>query len=266
MSNARPEIDWQPHTAAGEKLRGLRDDPGRILLMGAAVGLLLGGLMPWAEGRDPAGLPVAYTPQQALAEGYIMIVLALALAVLARSRVLVESKSRTVQLLPLALAFIAAAMWLGAERTSLIYIEDWTSGGGHGTQTFWRLLTLVAIVAIVAGTLWLDRTRPADVRAQTRPLSAEWRPSRVGVLEALAAGVLGVVGAVLGGALTFAALGANGSFFAVFITLVGMAAGISAGLGIVRWFRGGADRARPEPSMQSSNGRITVSRVERRRP
>jgi hypothetical protein len=245
--------------------RGLRDDPGRIVLIGAAVALFLGGILPWAQGTDPGGHPVSYTPQEALAEGYIMLVLALVLVVLARIRLLVESTSRTVQLLPIVIAVVAVAMWLGADRTSLLRIAEWTSGGGSGAHTIWRLVTLGSIAAMVVGTLWLDRTRPADIRADTRGLIAEWKPSRVGTVEALVAGSLGFVGAALGAILTIAALGPNGAIFAVFVTLFGMAAGISAGLGISRWFRGGAERSQDEPPLSSSKAKVTVSPVERRR-
>jgi hypothetical protein len=267
VTDAQPEIDWQPAPITGERDRGLRDDPGRIVLLIAAVGLVLGGLMPWAEGRDPAGFPVAYTPQAGLAEGYLLLVSALILAILASGRVLVESGSRTVQLLPLAVAVVALAMWLGADRTSLMHIEEWTSGGGFGAQTVWRVLTAGAIVAIVAGTIWLEFTRPAEVRGRTRGLVAEWRPSRVGLTEAVVAGVFGIAGALIGGALTIVALGPNGSIFAVFVSLVGMAAGISAGVGIVRWVTGGGDRGSSDGGSPTSSAKqkVSVSRVVRRR-
>jgi hypothetical protein len=267
VTDAPTNIEWQPQPAAAERERGLRDDPGRILLLLAAVGLLLGGLMPWAEGKDPAGLPIAYTAQQGLAEGYLMLVCALVLAVLASRRLLVESTSRTVQLIPLAVAVVAVTMWLGAERTSLLRIEEWASGGGFGVQTVWRVVTAVAIVGIIAGTVWLEFTRPADIRASTRGLIAEWRPSRVGFIEALVAGALGIAGALVGGAVTIGALGPNGSIFAVFVSLVGMAVGISVGLGIVRWVNGGADRGSSDGGSASGAPRqkVSVSRVIRRR-
>jgi hypothetical protein len=229
------------------------------------VALFLGGILPWAQGTDPSGHAVSYTPQEALAEGYIMIVLALALAVIAWIRLLVESTSRTVQLVPIAMAVVALAMWSGADRTSLLRLAEWTSGGGSGAQTIWRLVTLGAIAAMVAGTIWLDRTRPADIKEATRGLIAEWKPSRVGTVEALLAGALGFVGAALGAILTIAALGPNGAIFAVFVTLFGMAAGISAGLGIARWFRGGAERSQDAPDVTSSKSKIAVTPVERRR-
>jgi len=260
--SSRP-IDWRPHTPDAAPDRRLRDDPGRILLLAAAVAIFLGGLMPWAQGTDPGGRPIAYTPQQALAEGYIMIVLALVLAVLAAGRWLVESSTRTVQLSPLAIAVVGGAMWLGADRTSNLYITDWTNGGGSGEQTIWRLITLGAIVAIVVATIWLEFTRPRDIRAETRSLLSEWTPSRVSVVEALAAGTLGITLAVIGGAATIIAIGPNGAIFAVFISLLAMAAGISAGLGLVRWFRGGGDGTSSDPANQRR--KIALSRVSRRR-
>jgi hypothetical protein len=263
VSDQRQTINWQPQPAAVERLRGLRDDPGRAVLLVAAALLLAGSLLPWAEGIDPGGHPIAYTAQEGLAEGFILIVVVLILAVLAGSRVLVETTSRTTQLLPLALAVVALAMWLGAERTSLEYIADWTNGGGSGHQTNMRLVTALGIVLIVAGTLWLEFSRPADVRGATRGLRVEWHISRVGALEASVAAVLAVIGAVVAGVATIFALGPNGSFFAVFTSMFGMAVGISVGLGLVRWFRGGEDR--PKEERPSAAAKVSLSRVERRR-
>ena len=270
MTESSPRIDWQPHSVAAEPSRGLRDDAARVVLLLAALALFLGGLLPWAEGIDATGHAVSYTPQAGLAEGYVMMVVALILAALSRGRVLLETTSRTVQLVPLALAVVAGAMWLGADRASLEDISLWQAGGGTGAQTAWRLVTGAAIAGIVTGTIWLDFARPADVRARTSGLIAEWRVSRVGFAEAVAAAVLGFGGAIASGAVTIIALGPNGAIFAVFVTLFGMAAGISAGLGIVRWARGGAERGssdapRSTTTTAAAKEKVSASRVVRRR-
>ena len=90
MTDAQPAIEWKPQTPELEPLRRLRDDPGRILLLIATALLLAGAFLPWAEGLDALQKPVAYTAQMAFAEGYILMVIALILGVLAGTRILVE--------------------------------------------------------------------------------------------------------------------------------------------------------------------------------
>ena len=265
MTESRTDIEWQPSVAAEERLRGFRDDPGRILLLISAVLLLAGAFLPWAQGLDPLQKPIAYTAQEGLADGFILMVLALMLAVMAGTRLLVETTSRTVQLLPLGLAVVALAMWIGADRASLEAIKDWEDLGGRGDQTLMRITTALGIVLIVAGVLWLEVTRPKQVKAATRGLRAEWRVSRVSLLEGIVATILAIVFAAIFGAATIAAIGPNGAFFAVFSTLIGMAIGISLGLGIVRWFRGGRDTPPVPETPSPTEPKVELNKVERKR-
>lgn len=189
--------------------------------------------------------------------------MALILAFLAYGSTLVESRSRTVQLIPLVLVVVAAAMWLGADRTSNFYIESWLNGGGSGSQTLMPLVTAAGIALIVVGTVWLELTRPAAVKAQTRGLMDEWRISRVAMAELVVAGTLGVTLAVVSGVAMIWFLGGNGAVFAVFVSLFGLAVGISAGLALVRGLRGGAERKSAEAN--SNKPQVTLDRVERKR-
>ena len=107
---------WQPQATASGAPRGLRDDPGRILLLIAAALCLSGHSCRGPRVSTPLGHPVAYTAQMGLADGLHPARLALILAVMAGTRMLVETTSRTMQLLPLALAVVAVAMWIGADR------------------------------------------------------------------------------------------------------------------------------------------------------
>lgn len=263
MSDTRPQIDWHPHSPAAKPERGLRDDPGRIVLLAACAGMIISAFPPWAEGIHPAGFPISYSPQEYLAEGFVIFLLAIILAVLAWGHWLVESTSRTVQLLPVVIAVIAAAMWIGADRVSTLLIEQWTDGGGSGAHTIWRLVSAASIVTILVGTVLLEASRPAEMKAQTRGLIAEWRPSRVGFSAGLLAAALGIGFAIVGAVITLAVVGGNGAIFAVFVSLFGMAAGISVGLGISRWIRG-ADQPGGREGMESTTGRVEISRVERR--
>ena len=232
----------------------------------SAVLLLAGAFLPWASGLDPLQKPIAYTAQEGLADGFLLMVLAFALAFMAGTRLLVQTTSRTVQLLPLALAVVALAMWIGADRASLAAIKSWEDLGGRGDQTIIRVTTGLGIMLIVAGVVWLEFTRPKEVKAATRGLRDEWRISRVSVLEAIVAGTLAIIFAVTFGVATIAAIGGNGAVFAVFTTLIGMAVGISVGLGLVRWVRGGRDTPAVADDAQATNKpKVELTRVERKR-
>jgi hypothetical protein len=263
VTEQTPRIEWQPHAEVG-RLRGFRDDPGRIVLLFAAVLLLAGAFLPWAEGKDPIQRPIVYTAQMAFAEGFILLVLAGIIAIMAGTHALVETTSRTVFLLPLALAVVAVAMWIGADRESMIFIDDWVEGGGSGTQTAIKFVTAIGIALIPIGLFWIERTRPADVKAATRGLREEWKISRLGAAEAAVAAVFAIVCAAIAGVVTVFVVGPDGAFFAVFTSLLGMGFGISLGIGLMRWFRGGEERAATEPARTRPD--IEVAKVVRKRP
>jgi hypothetical protein len=69
-----------------------------------------------------------------------------------------------------------------------------------------------------------------------------------------------VIFAVAFGAATIAAVGPNGAFFAVFSTLIGMAVGISIGLGLVRWIRGGKDTETTVEVPPSNRPKVELSK------
>ena len=265
MTESRTGVEWQPHVVAGARLRGFRDDPGRVVLLISAVLLFVGAFLPWASGLDPLQKPITYTAQEGLADGFLLMVLAAILAVMAGTRLLVETTSRTVQLLPLGLAVVAVAMWIGANRASIAAIKDWETLGGQGDQTLIPITTAIAIGLILLGVLWLEVTRPQEVKAATRGLREEWRISRVSLVEGIVAAILAVIFAVAFGAATIAAVGPNGAFFAVFSTLIGMAVGISIGLGLVRWIRGGKNTDTTADVPPSNRPKVELSKVERKR-
>jgi hypothetical protein len=64
---------------------------------------------------------------------------------------------------------------------------------------------------------------------------------------------------------TIVALGGNGAVFAVFTSLIGMAVGISMGLGLVRWFRGGRDTPATSDVPPTNRPKVELNRVERKR-
>jgi ABC-type Fe3+ transport system permease subunit len=167
--------------------------------------------------------------------------------------------------LPFGLAVVAVAMWIGADRASLAAVEDWESLGGQGDQTLIPMITAIGIGLIVLGVLWLEVTRPTNVKAATHGLRDEWRISRVSLVEGIVAAILAVVFAVAFGAATIAAVGPNGAFFAVFSTLIGMAVGISVGLGLVRWIRGGKDTETTPDVPPPNRPKVELSKVERKR-
>lgn len=256
MSNQLPRSrlpqDWRPATPIVPPPPDppfLRD-PARLLLAFAAFGMIVGCLLPWAVGTDGMGRPDAHRPTMGTAEGVWIIGGGITLAFLARGRLIWETTSRLLQLLPLAIAALSAIMWVGASYQAGQAIVTWTRRGGGGETTPVPLLALAGIVAAFAAAGWLERRRPADVRAATRGLAAELGFTRrsagkIGLTLVLglcgaAAGI--AVGVVIGGPLREMS---GATLLAIILAVFGLFIGI--GLGIYAGDRLPGPRPGPPP-------------------
>jgi len=208
-------------------------DPPRLLFVAGAVCLIVGSLMPWAVGLDPVARPDSYRPTQGTAEGVLLIAFGVLLLFLARNRIMWETTSRSLQLLPLLLVLVSISMWLGADFYSRQVIEEWVRGGGSGAQTNAPLIVAAGIGAVALAFGWLEWRRPSGVKAQTRPLIAEWGISRWSATAVAVAFGLGLLGAALGVILPALFLGAESMALAVFLAVFGLFIGIGLGLWLV---------------------------------
>lgn len=232
MSARFDRTDWQTTAGAPEAGRSLLRDPGRLLFLGAAVGLLVSSLTPWATGAHAAGQPLSYRPTEGLGEGVYFIAAAVVLAILARGRAMLETTSRTLQLLPLGLVIVSGAMWVGANRLSTAAIAEWETVGATGAQTTSPAIAAISIAAAAAGFVWFELRRPRQVRAATQSIFAEWGITRRGSAELVVSIGLGLIGGVIGLAIGVLSLETYGVLLGLFLAIFGFV----LGAGLARLF------------------------------
>ena len=231
------ELNWRASRQGDDRPPALPlwREPYRLLLLAAAIGLVATSLLPWATGTDALGRPDSYRPTQATGEGVWLIGFGVLLAFVASGNWLMETTSRSLQLLPLVIGLASAAMWISAERYSREIVAGWIDRGGSGEQTLMPWLCAAAIVAIGLAFAWLELKRPAAVRRQTTGLRKEWGLTRWSAVSILIAVGLAVLGAVVALGVALAVLGSLGVVVAIVLAGLGLLVGVNVGLAISRW-------------------------------
>lgn len=226
---------------AGAPERPAEGRPATVLLLVGRGLLAIGGLLliwaslqPWATGTTAAGDPVAYRPTGGLGEGVYMLVGGFLVIALALTRPLVAATNRLLQIVPFLVAIVVGLMWLNALDYARDAIASWQFGGGQGAQTFGLLLAPAAALLIVAASLMLEFSRPAEVRAQTRSLVAELGLTRRGVAGVLIATAFALAGGALGMSLTVLAFGMRGVLPGIMLGIFGFLIGVAIGGRVAR--------------------------------
>jgi hypothetical protein len=214
--------------------RSLVEEPGRGLLVVAGALFVVASLLPWAEGVNAAGEPLAVRPTEGLGEGVYMLFGGLLLLALGATRLIAETSNRLLQLVPFGVALLAGAMWLNANGLSLRAIETWQFGGGSGAQTIAPWLAAAGVAATVAGAIVLELRRPDEVRQQTRSVGAELGINRRGLIGALVAAAMGVLGGAIAMGATVAIFGIRGILPGIVLGTFGFLVGLGVGTRIAR--------------------------------
>jgi len=207
---------------------------GRGLLAIGGLLLIWAALQPWATGTTAGGEPVSYRPTGGLGEGVYMLLGGILVVALALTRPLVAAANRLIQIVPFLVAIVAGLMWLNAVDYARDAIATWQFGGGQGAQTLGLLLAPAGALVIVAASLILEFSRPAEVRAQTRPLVAELGLTRRGVAGVLIATAFALAGGVLGMSMTVLAFGMRGVLPGILLGIFGFLIGVAIGGRVAR--------------------------------
>jgi predicted membrane protein len=238
MSGRLNDLDWKPSSVATTERRTLLREPARAVTVLAALGIVVGSLLPWATGVDSVQHAVGFRPTEGQGDGVWLFAFGIALIILTLSRNAAESRSRTVQLAPILVAICAGLIWITADRSSQDVVDFWIQGGGTGSKTPVVLAVAGSILVAIAGGVWLELRRPAAIRAETGPLVAELGLTRRSVAETVGAGVGAVAGITLGLAVGLYLTG--GAIWSVGILIVtgiaGLALGYYLGLRVGRYF------------------------------
>jgi hypothetical protein len=183
-----------------------------------------------------------YRATQATGEGVVMIAGAVLLVFLARDRLMWETSSRLVQLLPVLVALFIGALSLSVENYAAQRIEEWQLRGGGGDFTVARYLVLGGMALAVFAVLWLERKRSTHVRQDTRSLVGELGLTRWSALTALIALLFGLAGASLAAIGIMLSTGIEGLLPAVFLGIFGLFGGIAVGVRFARWLERASGR------------------------
>jgi uncharacterized membrane protein len=221
----------------------------RILLLLAAAGYVLVAWIPWAAG-EAVGRPTQYSAYEG-GEGVWLMIFAAVVAALGATGLLADATSRTLQLLPLIVAIGAAVMWQGANTLAQFEITFWINQAGTGDFTLIRWVAALAIAANAVAWFLYERWRPAEISRKTQPLSRELSIDRWNVATVIVAVILGTLAGGAALSLVIGAWGAKASIIALLLAVVGLFAGASLGVRLVRWVHRATTRAAHSPTPRS---------------
>jgi hypothetical protein len=204
-------------------VRPLLLEPFRLVMVAGAVLTMIGTLTPWASGLDHARNPTSFSPITD-ADGVLFVLISIAAPILALSRSVADSRTRTLQASTTVVAVVAVLNWLTAVRTGPpAYVG--------GERVLWIDQQAPGIVIAGAGVALL-------LIAGSRIGVSAWRHNgtlddpldvvltRGSLINGLTQGGLGVGGFIVG---LYASLAAFGPY-AILVMTLGALGGGGAGL------------------------------------
>jgi hypothetical protein len=166
----------------------------RIAFAVSAVIMLIGSLMPWAEGM--VGLqPKSFGGFDGAADGLILAALSLVALLFARSPEFLDAPEGLRRWAPMLLGLVCVGLWLLGFQAAQFQIAGWVDDDGHGSMAigFW-IAGLGAMALAVAGSYATLRYH----EGQTTDPTALIRLPRRSDAPTLLAWVFGIGGLVLG--------------------------------------------------------------------
>jgi hypothetical protein len=243
MTSGISRLHWQANSGLELHQESLLRDPARVAVAVAGVVMIVCSVLPWARGYSVAG-PVWFVPTQGTGDGLLIAICSVLMITFTLRRSLVESHSRSVQLLAPAVAVTAAALWISGEQSARFTVQQWLYNGWTAWETEAVQITLAASLVAVVATLWIEVHRPGSQRAATSSLWTEWQLTESGLIQ----GILGFIGGVLGAAAGLA-IGvevsggwALGALLFVLLCVPGLIFGAQLGIWIGRLIGGRLER------------------------
>ncbi|HEX5015666.1 MAG TPA: hypothetical protein VFV72_16085 [Candidatus Limnocylindrales bacterium] len=166
----------------------------RIAFAISAVVMLIGSLMPWAEGMV-GRLPKSFGGFDGAADGLILAALAVVALLFARSPEFLDAPDGLRRWAPMLLGLVCVGLWLLGFQAAQFQIAGWVDDDGHGSMTigYW-IAGIGALALAVAGSYATLRYH----EGQTTDPTALIRLPRRSDAPTLFAWVFGLVGLVLG--------------------------------------------------------------------
>ena len=172
MSDSPPRRDLDPAVARlldatpvvlPDEPSLIREPPRALIAIGAIIAIASSPL-PWAARTHIAGNE-SRTGWQGTADGFLIAVFAILLAVFAFNRSAVGSKMRIIRRLPAILGVTLVILWLSGLRAMDGAIATWRQQGYDGAYQPMLFVCLVGVLMLAAGGIWLG------MRRDTRPAS-----------------------------------------------------------------------------------------------
>jgi len=209
----------------------------RIALAVSAVIMLIGSLMPWAEGMVGL-LPKSFGGFDGAADGLILAALSIVALLFARSPDFLDAPEGLRRWAPMLLGLICVGLWLLGFQAAQFQIAGWVDDDGHGSMVigYW-IAGIGALSLAVAGSYATLRYH----EGQTSDPTALIRLPRRSDAPTLLAWVFGIAGLVLGASIAsnwFDPAGRAAPMF--FMAAAGILGGAYVGRAVGRLIRGSA--------------------------
>ena len=219
-------LRWDPDLTTAQTGRPFYRDPLRLAIAVGAAIMIVGALLPWAEGRV-GFLPKQFGGLDGAADGLILATLGFVLLIIARSRDFLEAPDGARRWTPMLIGLVSLGIWLLGRQQAEQAIASWEDDSGSGSIAIgWWVAGLGVLAVAILGSFVSLRRHEGDTSSPTSLLR---RPRRSD-LEPIGASLGGIVGAIAAGAGALglfppAIVGAPLIFFAAIGFILGAYAG-----------------------------------------
>ena len=125
-------LRWDPQLTTAQTGRPFYRDPLRFAIaLGAAI-MIIGGFLPWAEGRI-GFLPVRFGGLDGAADGLILATLGLVMLIIAWNRDFLEAPDGGRRWTPMIIGLTCLGIWLLGRQQALQEIAAWEDDDGSGS-------------------------------------------------------------------------------------------------------------------------------------
>jgi hypothetical protein len=231
-------LRWDPALTTERSEPRLYQDRLRLgLVVGSAI-IMVGGLLPWAEGRI-GFLPKSFGGMDGAADGLILVTLGLVMMLIVRNRDFLDATDGVRRWAPMVIGLACLGVWIVGRLEAEQAIATWERDTGSGSLGIgWWLTGIGVITVLVLGSYASLRHHEGEAASAGSLLRTPRRsdiPSIVATLGAIA-------GAVAGGSLALAlfpavTVGVPMLFFAGIGVIIGAWAGRRLGT-LLRRFTG----------------------------
>jgi hypothetical protein len=234
----RPVSDrlrWDDNLTKGRSGEALVRSPIRLGFTIGALIMLVGALLPWAEGKIGL-LPVRFGGFDGAADGLILAAFAIVAILMARGPDFLFAVDGVRRWAPLLLGLACVGIWLLGWQSAQFRIQGWVDDDGSGSMTIWYWVTGVGVAILaVTGAYATLRYHPGQT---SDPLALVRRPRRSDAV-ALLGWIGGIAGLVLGASLALSIVPpAAASAPMLFMAAIGAIIGAYAGRAVGRFLGG----------------------------